>query len=71
MQNNSVDFIKPEELLIIVKQLTQQFIEEAINEYALNDGYWLKHHQFADTMDTSILNNLLEEHLKEIKFESC
>tara|TARA_B100000475_G_scaffold194056_1_gene169279 strand:- start:59 stop:178 length:120 start_codon:yes stop_codon:yes gene_type:complete len=39
MQNNSVDFIKPEELLIIVKQLTQQFIEEAINGYALNDGY--------------------------------
>ena len=67
MQNNSVDFIKPEELLIIVKQLTQQFIEETINEYAVNDGYWLKLHQFANTIDISILNNLLEEHRKELK----
>ena len=60
-------FIKPEVPLIIVKQLTQQFTEEAINEYALNDGYWLKLHQFADTMDISILNNLLEEHRKELE----
>ena len=50
MNDNSVNFIKPEEPLIIVKQLTQQFIETAINEYALNDGYWLKFHQFADTV---------------------
>ena len=67
MNDNSVNFIKPEEPLIIVKQLTQQFIEAAINEYALNDGYWLKLHQFADTMDVSILNNLLEEHRKELE----
>ncbi len=50
MNDNSVNFIKPEEPLIIVKPLTQQFIEAAINEYALNDGYWLKLHQFADTV---------------------
>ena len=35
MNDNSVNFIKPEKPLIIVKQLTQQVIEEAINEYAL------------------------------------
>ena len=62
-----MDFVTTEEPLIIVKQLTWQFIEEAINEYALNDGYWLKLHQFADTMDVSILNNLLEEHRKELE----
>ena len=67
MNDNSVNFIKPEEPLIIVKPLTQQFIEAAINEYALNDGSWLKLHQFADTMDIFILNNLLEEHLKELE----
>ena len=50
MNNNSVNFIKPEEPLIIVKPLTQQFIEPAINEYALNDDSWLKLHQFADTV---------------------
>ena len=43
MNDNSVNFIKPEPLSI-VKQLTQQLIEEAINEYVLNDGYWLKLH---------------------------
>ena len=42
MNNNSVNFIKPE-VHCIVNQLTQQFIE-----YALKDGYWLKLHQFAD-----------------------
>ena len=62
-----MNFVTTEEPLIIVKQLTWQFIEEAINEYALNDGYWLKLHQFADTMDVSILNNLLEEHRKELE----
>jgi len=70
MNDNSVNFIKPEEPLIIVKQLTQQFIfKAAINEYALNDGYWLKLHQFADTVYIfiSILNNLLEEHRKELE----
>ena len=50
MNDNSGNFIKPEEPLIIVKQLTQQFIKAALNEYALNDGYWLKLHQFADTV---------------------
>ena len=39
MNDNSVNFIKSEEPLIIVKQLTQQFIEDSINEYALKDGY--------------------------------
>ena len=67
MNDNSVNFIKPEEPLIIVTQLTQQFIEAAINEYALNDGYWLELHQFADTVDVSILNSLLKEHRKELE----
>jgi len=67
MNNNSVNFIKPEEPLVIVKRLTQQCIEEAINEYALNNGYWLKLHQSADTTDISILNNLLQEHPKELE----
>ena len=67
MNDNSVNFIKPEVSLIIVKPLTQQFIEEVVNEYTLNDGYWLKLHQFAGTMDISVLNNLLEEHRKELE----
>ena len=41
MNDNSVNFIEPE-ALNVVKQLTQQCIEEAINEYALNDGYCLR-----------------------------
>ena len=50
MNDNSMNFIKP---VIIVKKLTQQFIEGAITEYALNDGYWLIFHQFAHTIHTS------------------
>ena len=68
MNDNSVNFIKPEEPLIIVKPLTQQFIEPAINEYALNDDSWLKLHQFDDTVYIYFyLNNLLEEHRKELE----
>ena len=67
MNDNSVNFIKPEEPLIIVKPLTQQFIEPEINEYALNNGYQLKLHQFAYTIDIFILSNLLEEHRKELE----
>ena len=69
MDDSSVNFIEPGQPLIIVKQLTQEFIEEAINEYALNDGYWLKLNQCADTssLDISILNNLLEAHRKELE----
>ena len=37
MNDNSMNFIKPEGPLIVVKKLTQQLIEEAINEYALDD----------------------------------
>jgi hypothetical protein len=33
----------------------------------LNDGYWLKLHQFADKFDPSILNNLVEDHRKELE----
>ena len=68
MNDNSVNFIKPEEPLIIVKPLTQQFIEAAINDYALNDDSWLKLHQFDDTVYIYFyLNNLLEEHRKELE----
>ncbi len=67
MNYDSVNFIKPEEPLIIVKQLTQQFIEEAVHEYALNDGYRLKVHQFAGTIKVSILNNLVEEHRAKLR----
>ena len=67
MNDNSVNFIKSEEPLIIIKQLTQQFIEKSINKYALKDGYQLKLHQFAYTIDISTLNNLLDEHRKELE----
>ena len=71
MNDNSINFIRPDcEIdwpLIIVKQFTQQVVEEAINEFALNNGFWLKLHQFAGTMDISILDNLLEEDRKELE----
>ena len=62
MNTDSVNFTDPEQPLIIAKQLTQQFLEEAINEYVLNDDYWLKLYQFVHTISISILNNLLNEH---------
>ena len=55
----------PDTPKIIVKKLTEQIVREAIQDYAENDGYWLKLCQFRDDIDISVLNKLEEEYRKE------
>ena len=69
MKQEKTNFIEPGGMQIIVKKLTKEIITEAINYYAEeNDGYWLKFHQFADSIDISVLNKLQLEHRKEWGF---
>ena len=49
------------------KITTQAELDERTNHIEEVTLYWLNLHQFADTMDISILNNLLEEHCKELE----
>lgn len=65
MEQEKINFIRPDTPKIIVKKLTEPIVREAIEAYAENDGYWLKLCQFGDDIDISVLNKLEEEHRKE------
>src|SRR6476660_2260429 len=65
MEQEKINFIRPNTPQIIVKKLTEPIVREAIEAYAKNDGYWLKLCQFGDDIDISVLNKLEEEHRKE------
>ena len=65
MEQEKINFIMPDNPKIIVKELTEQIVRDAIQAYAENDGYWLKLCQFGDDIDISVLNKLEEEHRKE------
>lgn len=65
MEQEKINFIRPEAPKIIVKELTEPIVREAIEAYAEDDGYWLKLCQFGDAIDISILDKLEEEHRKE------
>ena len=58
MNQEKANYVRPGTPKIIVKKLTKEIVTEAT-------GYWLKLHQFADSIDISIFNKLEVEHRKE------
>jgi hypothetical protein len=57
-QENS-NFLHPGEPMIMVRKLTLEVIEEAIEAYAKHrDAYWLKLHHFASFIEPSIFDTL-------------
>jgi len=57
-QENS-NFLPPGEPIIMVRKLTMEVIEEAIEAYAKHrDGYWLKLHHFASFIEPTIFDKL-------------
>ena len=62
MKSYSMNFIKPEVPLIIVKQLTQQFIEEARSEYDLNDSQL---EQLMDKYVMTIVDSMSHEDFRQ------
>ena len=65
MSQEKTNFIRPGTPMIIVKKLTKEIIREAIQAYGEDDGYWLKLHHFADSIDIYVLNKLEAEYRKE------
>ena len=65
MNQEKANFVRPGTPKIIVKKLTKEIVTEAIQAYAEDTGYWLKLHQFANSIDISIFNKLEAEHRKE------
>jgi len=56
MNNEKSDFLSPGSPMIIVKKLTKEVVEEAIEAYAEDDGYYLKF--YAAHFDIKTLNVL-------------
>jgi hypothetical protein len=67
MNQEKTNFIRPGTPMIIVKKLTKEIVREAIQAYGEDDGYWLKLHHFADSIDIYVLNKLEAEYRKERK----
>jgi len=66
MNQQEINFIRPEISKIIVKKLTKEMILEAIQYYAQKrDGYWLKLHQFGNSVDIGVFEKLKEDDISE------
>jgi hypothetical protein len=67
MLQEGTNFIKPGTPVIVVKQLTKKTVNEAIEAYAEDEGYWLKLCQFGDELDISIFNKLEAQHREDLE----
>ena len=65
MNQEKTNFVRPGSFKIIVKKLTKEIVTEAIQAYAEDTGYWLKLHQFSDSIDIAILDKLEAEDREE------
>jgi hypothetical protein len=72
MNNEKSDFLFPGDLMIIVRKLTKEAVEEAIQVHAQDDGYYLK--LYAAYFDTKTLNVLKDRKitiLSILKLKYC
>jgi len=57
MENEKSDFLSPGDPIIIVKKMTKEVVEEAIQAYAEDDAYYLKFYSAElDTKTLDVLN---------------
>ena len=65
MDEEKSNFSNPNELIIVVRKLTQEIITEALEAYTEDNGFWLKLHEFASEIDISVFDELQAKHVKE------
>ena len=69
MLQEGTNFIQPSTPAIVVKELTEKIVNEAIKAYAEDEeGYWLKLCQFGDQLDSSVFNKLKVQHREDVKY---
>lgn len=61
INKEEMNFLKPWYPFIIVNQLTEDVIEEAIKGYSEEDGFWLKLYSLAGDISIEVLNKLQVE----------
>ena len=67
MEEDELNYASPGYPFIIVKNITEETIREAIKEYASDDAYWLKLHHFAGKIDVDVFKKLRQEEEKLAK----
>jgi len=65
MENENSDFLSPGDPIVIVKKMTKEVIEEAIQAYAENKAYWLKF--YAADLDSKTLDVLNDRYIARDK----
>lgn len=65
MKDEKTNFINPNNLFIIVRELTSEIITETIEAYAEDDAFWLKLNYFSRKIDMSVFDKLQAESIKE------
>lgn len=66
MDNEKSDFLSPGEPIVIVKKMTKQIIEDAIQAYAEDNAYYLKF--YAAQLDSKTLDVLNDCYIAKRKF---
>ena len=66
MENEKSDFLSPGDPIVIVKKMTKEVVEEAIQAYAEDDGYYLKF--YSAELDTKTLDVLKNRSIARDKF---
>ena len=67
MEKDNVNFLSPPSLFIIVTELTEDIVKEAINGYIEDDpsGYWLKLQYFANQISPHVFDVLQVQEIEE------
>ena len=61
MENEKSNFLSPGDPIVIVKKITKEVIEEAIQAYAEDNAHWLKF--YAAELDTKTLDVLKDRYI--------
>jgi hypothetical protein len=71
MEKEGCNYIEPGPADIIVKELTEQNIREAVTKYLEDDAYWLKLIYLSGERQKAFDINLMNEKLNEIKLSNA
>jgi len=58
---HGMDFLEPGCPFIIVRKLTMEVIEKAIDPYTQDNAYWLKLHHFSGSIKSDMFKKLQED----------
>lgn len=61
MNRHEMDFLEPGCPFVIVRKLTMEVIEKAIDAHTQDNAYWLKLHHFSESIESDMFKKLQED----------